>query len=100
MTDCDGARCHIAVPVITQSVEEEGVCLLIHRNRGGALVANRDYYHRVVELRNRTVSTGRRSPENRKERVEQAEREMWNRRRQLRTHGGGLGGRTPRGSET
>lgn len=76
------------------------MCLLIHRNRAVALVASRDYYHRVVELRNRTVSTGRRYPENRKERVEQAEREMGNRRRQLRSHGGGLGGRTPSGSET
>lgn len=76
------------------------MCLLIHRNRAVELVANRDYYHRVVELQNRSVSTGRRYPENRKERVEQAEREMWNRRRQLRSHGGGLGGMTPSASET
>lgn len=49
------------------------MCLLIHRKRAVVLVANRDYYHRVVELQNRTVSTGRRYLENRKERVEQTE---------------------------
>lgn len=41
VTDCDGARCHIAVPVNTQYVEGEGVCLLIHRKKAVVLVVNK-----------------------------------------------------------
>lgn len=74
VTDCDDAHCHIAVPVNTVSWGRRRVHVNTQKKTASVLVANRDYHHSVLEVRNRTVSAGRRYPENRKERARQAER--------------------------